>query len=146
MAGPLPKEPNARRRRNAPTVARKAVPASGRRGRTPKPARELAKGSTAAEWWRNAWRLPVAVLWSGEDIPALTRLALMQAEYLDLGEAKHLGEIRALEDRFGLSLKSREALGIFLVDDVPAAPASAASSLPGTPGDLANRFDGLRVV
>jgi hypothetical protein len=70
----------------------------------------------------------------------------MQAEYLDLGEAKHLGEIRALEDRFGLSLKSREALGIFLVDDVPAAPASAASSSPGTPGDLANRFDGLRVV
>ena len=143
MAGPLPKEPDNRRRRNAPTVARKAVPASGRRGRTPKPARELAKGSTAADWWRNAWRLPVAVLWTAEDIPALTRLALMQAEYLDLAEAKHLGEMRALEDRFGLSLKSRESLGIFIVDDVPA---SAASSTPGTPNDLASRFDGLRVV
>lgn len=88
----------------------------------------------------------MAVLWSGEDIPALTRLALMQAEYLDLGECKHLGEIRALEDRFGLSLKSREALGIFLVDDVPAVPASASSSSPGTPSDLASRFDGLRIV
>ena len=83
-------------------------------------------------------------MWTAEDIPALTRLALMQAEYLDLGEAKHLGEMRALEDRFGLSLKSRESLGIFIVDDVPAS--AAASSSPGTPSDLANRFDGLRVV
>ena len=141
----MPKPDAVRRRRNAPTTPRKAVPSSGRRGRQPQPAKKLPQG--AARFWRRYWKLPVAELWTDADVPAVTRLCWLQDAVYALGPidgGKLLNEIRQLEDRLGLNLQARERLGVYEVDDVPeAGPAPAPSSTEnGTPG----RFGELRVV
>ncbi len=126
----MPKPADQRRRRNAPTVNPKAVPASGRKGRKPKPMTEL--GEEAAAWWAWAWKLPVATLWTDADLAALTRLAILQGRYLAGvdGAEKQLGEIRALEDRFGLNFVGRERLGIYEVEDVPTDKRTAEKARP----------------
>ncbi|MFG0329234.1 MAG: hypothetical protein ACF8PN_04980 [Phycisphaerales bacterium] len=142
----MPKPDAARRRRNAPTTARKAVPSSGRRARAPQPAKKLPQG--AARFWRRYWKLPIAELWTDADIPAVTRLCWLQDAVYSVGAldaGKLLTEVRQLEDRLGLNLQARERLGVYEVDDAPEppgqAPAEGAAAAPG-----ASRFGELRVV
>jgi hypothetical protein len=73
----------------------------------------LPKGfsSDAEAWWSTVWDSPMAAVYLEADVPALTRLASLidQAAQGEVG-AKLLGEIRQLEDRFGLSPLARRRL------------------------------------
>ena len=63
-------------------------------------------------WWKTIWASPMAVVWLEADVPGLVRLA----ELIDLGHREGatpltaMSEIRALEDRYGLSPLARRRL------------------------------------
>ena len=146
--GPLP-NPD-RRRRNAPTIPTTNLPASGRKGRIPKPPLEL--GDAGSAWWRWAWRLPQACGWSvgdfamigrraslEDDLAALAKVDSLDAiELLSAEKASEVRELierlaglaanklavcreaRELDDRLGLTPKGLAALRWKIVDDAPA--------------------------
>lgn len=107
---PTPKPPGQRVRRNKDQPQWRSLSASGRNGRAPAcPTKWLAATKT---WWKTIWASPMALAWVDADVPALLRLGSM----IDLinrstkPSSLMLGEIRQLEDRFGLSPKSRRML------------------------------------
>lgn len=111
MSGPVPKPPGQRRRRNkAPAAVR--LPAEPVK-RTKAPTLEGADVllPSTLEWWRLVWSSPVAAQYLDVDVPALSRLAVLmdRAARGELGE-RVLGELRLLEDRFGLNPVSRRRL------------------------------------
>jgi len=63
------------------------------------------------EWWKTIWTSPMATAWEDADVDSIIRLARMRDDF-------HRGELpvsafsamQALEDRFGLSPKSRRGL------------------------------------
>ena len=90
------------------------------------------------EWWRRVWRSPMASQYLEVDVEALTRLAMMlDTVNRDEGGSRLLSEVRALEDRFGLSPAARRRLQ-WDVRPVPAAVPEPA------PDDDEERF--LRAV
>jgi hypothetical protein len=113
---PDPKPPSRRRRRN-PVPGEGQLPAQGRT--TPAP--PLAKGFAWLEWtreyWATIWASPMATRWTDYDVPALTRLAMLQQRALIDDDRKVLGEVRQLEDRFGLSPRGRRLLGWEIVGE-----------------------------
>lgn len=62
-------------------------------------------------WWKTVWASPMSGVWLEADVPALARLAGL-VDRLHRGEVSRdvLTEIRALEDRFGLSPMARRRL------------------------------------
>lgn len=110
MPGPTPKHASKRRRANA-GVGPVRLPASS----TVKvPALPL-KGASkeAREWWATAWASPMAAVWLAADVPGLVRLAVLVDRAATEGDATPmtvLTEIRALEDRYGLSPLARRRL------------------------------------
>lgn len=108
MPGPPPKPPGQRRRRNKapkPVTLAKSPPK-----RAPKlPKRGLLRETV--EWWETVWASPMAAVWLEADVPTLARLAGL-VDRLHQGESSSrlLAEIRALEDRFGLSPLARRRL------------------------------------
>ncbi len=108
MPDPVPKAPGQKRRRNV-TVRPEKLAAS--HGRAPLlPGAELLTASTVG-WWETVWASPMAAVWLPADVPALVRLALlMELSFLGEASAALLGEIRQLEDRFGLSPLARRRL------------------------------------
>src|ERR1700746_2687054 len=107
---PSPKPPGQRRRRNAGQSQWKELPAQGRSGRVPVLPGEEWLDSTRA-WWATIWRSPMATVWQEADEDSLVRLARLRDDFRR-GElpVSALGAIQQLEDRFGLSPKSRRAL------------------------------------
>jgi len=109
MPGPVPKPPGQRRRRNKavkaeqlPAISAKATPilpdSDGLLERT-------------REWWKTVWSSPMAAVFLEADVAALARLAsLVNRVHRGESSARLLGEIRALEDRFGLSPLARRRL------------------------------------
>jgi hypothetical protein len=63
-------------------------------------------------WWRTVWSSPMAGQYLDVDVVPLTRLAVLvdRASRGELPE-RVLGEMRLLEDRFGLNAVSRRRLG-----------------------------------
>ena len=63
------------------------------------------------DYWQTIWASPMAMAWLDADVPALVRLAMLM-ELVSQGDASaaELGEIRQLEDRFGLSPLARRRL------------------------------------
>lgn len=106
---PQPKPPGQRRRRNAGQSQWRELPAEGREGDVPKfPAgHKLSKFQQS--YWETIWRSPMAVAFVDADVPALVRLTLLVGGAMS-GDDKAAAEARQLEDRFGLSPKSRRAL------------------------------------
>lgn len=112
------------------------VDVSARAQMSPPPPVGLLAGSAAA--WRALWGSPVAATYSESDVPALARLfelrdertrawRVAKRERLVAGSRGQVranplyiliagfdAEIRALEDRFGLTPRGRLALGIAL--------------------------------
>lgn len=110
MPGPLPKPPNERRRRNKDQGQWHYLPAEGRdEPAPPLPDREWLP--TTRAYWSLLWASPMAAEWLPADVPVLVRLAALM-ELFALGEtsAALLGEMRQLEDRFGLSSHARKRL------------------------------------
>jgi hypothetical protein len=67
---------------------------------------------TTLKWWTAIWSGPVAKHWLVADVASLELLAWMR-DQVARGDARAMlfREIRALEDRFGLSPVSRRRLG-----------------------------------
>jgi hypothetical protein len=107
---PQTKPPNQRRRRNAGQSQWRDLPAEGRKGEAPKlPDAEWL--DSTREWWERIWASPMATIWIDGDLDSLIRLARLRDEFArgDL-PISGLSAIQQLEDRFGLSPKSRRAL------------------------------------
>lgn len=105
-----PKPPGQRRRRNAGQAQWRELPAEGRKGKAP----ELPEAEwldSTREWWVGIWASPMATVWVDADLDPLIRLARLRDEFSrgDL-PISGLSALQALEDRFGLSPKSRRAL------------------------------------
>lgn len=62
-------------------------------------------------WWSTIWTSPMATAWVEADVDSIIRLARMRDDF-HRGElpVSAFGAMQALEDRFGLSPKSRRAL------------------------------------
>lgn len=105
---PLPKTPGARVRRNVNQQTWKALPAGKPFKHPPDVPASLKWTATTKKWWKLIWDSPMAAVWLESDVPALIRLG----ELINLPKKSALivGEIRQIEDRFGLSPKSRRAL------------------------------------
>lgn len=108
MPGPLPKDPADRARRNAPTFDHVTLPATGRKGKTPK---WPLSGRTPAGWV-GLWRLPQAVMWEKAGCVHLVarmlrmRTLLEDPMYPEDITASALSELRLIEDRLGISPKA----------------------------------------
>lgn len=100
------KPPGARVRRNVDQPQWRGLPSEGRTGPAPKCPPAWSKETK--EWWKVIWRSPMATVWLESDIPALIRLGNLLE--LPKQTALIVGEIRQIEDRFGLSPKSRRML------------------------------------
>ena len=107
----VPKPAGQRRRRNrAPQPVR--LPAERRAGSAPPLAGEETFSPSTRAWWETVWRSPLAAQYLDVDVVPLTRLAVLvdRASRGELPE-RMLGELRLLEDRYGLSPISRRRLG-----------------------------------
>ena len=119
MASPTPKPSSERRRRNKDAQAR-SLPAEGRSGPVPKlPTKKPTWLKLTRDWWETIWCSPMATRWEPADIPSLVRLARLvdtvnrtdgEKSWMGSQQSNLLSEIRQLEDRYGLSPKSRAAL------------------------------------
>lgn len=130
---PTPKPPGARRRRNLGQGQWQELPADGRKGKAPEPRTDRELGVIARRYWETIWSSPMAVTFTDADIQPLTRLAVLvddraRSESADglieivdawhdgselrviVGEFKGDGEIRQLEDRYGISPLARRRL------------------------------------
>jgi hypothetical protein len=108
LPGPLPKPASQRRRRNR-TVKPTTLGKGG--GKAPRLLNEKELLPETRAWWATVWGSPMAAVWLDADVPALTRLAgLVDRLHRGEGTSRVLGEIRALEDRFGLSPMARRRL------------------------------------
>jgi hypothetical protein len=97
-------------RRNITQPNWRTLPAEGRPGTAPA-CPEIWLQETK-DWWDVIWRSPMATVWLESDVPALVRLGdLIEIKAKSAtGAADVAGEIRQIEDRFGLSPKSRRQL------------------------------------
>jgi hypothetical protein len=115
-----PKHPSQRRRRNKPPVPPKSIPRNAKAKRIPA---LPGKGwnAFAREYWKLIWTSPMSTTYLPADKPALVRLTQLANR---VGEGTigigALGEMRQLEDRFGLSPLSRRRLQMDIVDPEPA--------------------------
>lgn len=114
MAGPAPKSPEERRRRNIPAagewVTLPAEPYDGPRPKLPSRLGGNRPRKATLDTWRRWWSSPMAWLWDEGDWPGLIRLLVVVDEFHRSGKLALVTEIRLQEDRFGLSPKGRQAL------------------------------------
>lgn len=143
MPGPLP-NPNARRR-NAPTIAWVDLP--------PDPGVDVPFLPTwrgwlpnTVEWWAHLWSRPQARMWDPTGSTLWTLAALMDDVLAgDVELAKVAGEMRAHEDRHGLSPKAMGQLRWRLAaDDVGAEVAVAGPSAASAPSGAVIELDAQR--
>lgn len=102
----------------------------------------------AADAWVDLWDLPVATLWDRSDVPALTRLVLLQRSPQTFQTPGLLAEMRHLEDRFLLSPRARLEAGVELVDEINDGdgPVLVATRQAVADADLPSRFAGAVAV
>lgn len=129
MPGPAPKPPGQRRRRNTDGSAPrwKTLPPDSGRDAPPLLKREAGWSEQVIDWWKTIWASPMAALWLPADMGALHDLAELRQQFAD-GENVS-SHIRAIEDRVGLTPKSRNMLAWQV-------PVPGVDPLPGTPGPV----------
>lgn len=110
--------------------------------RVPSPAFDLP--ASAADAWDGLWSLPIATLWDAADVPALTRLVVLQRSPKTFQEPGLLAEMRHLEDRFLLNPSSRLGLGVRVAEGPveEEGPILAATRRSVAEADLPERFAG----
>jgi hypothetical protein len=108
---PTPKPPGQRTRPNARQKDWQKLPAAGREGAAPELPNAAQIGKPARDWWTAVWSSPMATVYLDADVPALVRAArLVAKEASGKASATELGELRQLEDRYGLSPLARRRL------------------------------------
>jgi hypothetical protein len=113
-----PKHPSQRRRRNKPPVKPRVLSSKARVKKIPAlPGTGWTPAGRA--YWKRIWSSPMATQYLDADVPGLQRLTRLaqRAATGELGVAA-LGEMRHLEDRFGLSPLSRRRLQIDIDTDL----------------------------
>ncbi|TCJ36863.1 hypothetical protein [Parafrankia sp. BMG5.11] len=123
MPGPLPKYRDGQRRKAAGGGFAVDLPAAGQTG--PPPAWPLAtQAEGEAERWALLWTSPQAVAWEalGYGVRAVLARYVRLAVHCETGDAPAalLGELRQVEDRFGLSPLAMAKLRWAVVEEVPA--------------------------
>lgn len=115
MAGPPPKDPNARRRRN-PTPGFKLLPHEGRKGPVP-PWPLMAHNreemrALEEKKWADLWLLPQAVEW--ERMRCFDDVALYVRVFVEASlpgvDATVVGQLRQLDSKIGVSPQAMRAL------------------------------------
>jgi hypothetical protein len=108
MAGPAPKDPSQRRRRNRPARGEvlEATATSWQHGPVPGPPDGLLPASLDA-WsiWFASWP---ASFWTAGDVPAL-RLLVRLYDQVERGEFQRAAEVRVLMDTYGITAKGQRA-------------------------------------
>lgn len=141
---PPPKPPGTRRRRSSTQTSWRTLDAGARPGRVPAlPVRRPAWQPATRAWWRRVWRSPMAATYLEADLGALYRLAEL-VERFGRGELAVAGELRQLEDRFGLTPKARQLLQWQVLPEAPPAKGSSASA--GAPAAAPSNVRRLRAV
>ena len=122
MPGPVPKPEGARRRRNSGSKPRRLPVSGGKLRKVPALPGKTGMLPATRAWWATVWASPMAAVYIEADVPALARLAgLLDRVQRGDTSSRLLGEVRALEDRFGLSPLSRRRLQ-WELEPVVAAP------------------------
>lgn len=130
---PTPKPPGQRRRRNKDAPKGRKLAVSSQK-RAPELPNQGQMQERTVIWWRRIWDSPMAAAWLDSDVSTLERMAdLVDIAHKGEASAGVLGEIRALEDRFGLSPLARRRLQWEI--DQAAVADHAASSDDGEPAD-----------
>lgn len=123
MRGPLPEDDAIRQRRNKPTIPTTNLPVSGYRGDFPEPPEGMPDDLVAA--YVELWRSPMGAAWIEEDAELVVELVWTRRavrSVLERGEfppGTATGRISGIEDKLGLSPKSRAAMRWRIVDDPP---------------------------
>lgn len=109
MPGPAPKDPSARRRRNA-AVGKTMLPSGGRVGSVP----DWPLSRDEPRVWAELWSTPQAAAWENRGYTrVVARYAVLIAAIEDdegVPPAALLGEVRQMEDRLGLNPKAMRSL------------------------------------
>lgn len=92
---------------------------------------ETAVHAHARDLWDVWWSSPMALMWAPSDVPQLERLLLLTVQSWLSPKGAVLGEIRQLEDRFGLNPTARRRL-FWRIEgvDVPSTDAEDLSPKP----------------
>lgn len=109
MPGPIPKPPELRQRRNKVSTRATLVVLDTKRKAVP----ELPKGDWSAltlAWWKNVWASPMSEEFLEADHHGLILLAHLIETYWRDPKTQTAAEIRAQEQRFGLSPLDRRRL------------------------------------
>ena len=109
---PLPKPPGQRVRRNKEQKEWKQLPAGGSGLTAPKlPTKKPTWLKSTRDKWKRLWASPMATTFTEADRIALERMALLWDE-ISRGNTGggRLNAVQNLEDRFGISPKSRRQL------------------------------------
>lgn len=112
--GPAPK-PNARRA-NAPTFDWVHLPSDGRSEPPPALPAWRAWSDQTLEEWAQWWSSPAASQWSADDRELFRMALLFDRMVAGEGSAAELTEMRQIEDRHGMSPKSRLQLRWMIAD------------------------------
>ena len=112
MAGPAPKDPSTRARRNKTSTA--AILASNPKIIVPDLPVDFPWHSMTARWWADIWASPMAPEYDDSDQHGLFMLAVMVNDFWDADKASArtalAAEIRQQSQRFGLSPIDRRRL------------------------------------
>jgi hypothetical protein len=111
-----PKPPTARRRPNrGPAI--KVLEGPTRTKPPPLPRKRPTWSPATRQWWASTWRSPMAAEWLEADRYPLERLARLRDEQERRPlKAAELAHMLAIEDRFGLSVRSRRMLGWIVLE------------------------------
>lgn len=128
-----PSPPGARRRRRRESKDWVALAPRGRTKPPPLPRKSPAWLPSTRAWWSCLWRSPMSAMYLEADLGGLHRLAYLHDASArgELPPSAHAA-ITALEDRYGLSPKSRQSLQWLVVESAPALverPRSSASNV-----------------
>lgn len=128
MPSPVPKRPDQRRRRNL--QSEQVLPASGRRGRPPKP--PVALGAAGAALWSRLWTTPQATLWGRSHYDGVAKRCQLEDMWLTGGEdqLKVIAAVQAWEDRWGFNPRALAQMHVRIEDEeVPAEKAKTAKDV-----------------
>jgi hypothetical protein len=120
VPGPLPNPPDQRRRRNGTSFTGVELPASGRTGPAPKLPNWRRWDPKTRRWWKELWASPQATQWDPSGMSLWVYAALMDMLITEEHPAHRLSpELRAWEDRHGLSPKAMASLRWRIADAEP---------------------------
>ena len=119
MAGPKPKNPAIRRRRNKSATAA-TLSVNGKEKAPTLPKGRKWRAETKA-WWADLWASPMASQFLQVDGHSLRRLAVLVDEFWIAPSTSRGAEIRQQQAQFGLTPQDRARLG-WKMDEEPKRP------------------------